>query len=292
MAKARRKRRAKKQPSREEFLQKEVNRLTGVVNKFSQRNREYHIPGDNNSNTIRFGVIGDTHIGSLYERTDALAEFYKLLEKEKIKFVLHCGDILDGGKMYRGQEFELYAVGLQRQLDAVEERYPRAKGIETHFITGNHDLSFARDCDAPVGEMIEHRRLDLHHLDDEIATVKVKTKNGEVRFRLMHPSGGTAYAVSYKSQKIVEAMAGGDKPHGVFIGHYHKADHMPCFRNVQALQVGTFQSLTPYMARKPTPAHVGGWIVEDTVGKDLSSRFKTEFIGFYEPNDKVKEIRR
>jgi hypothetical protein len=44
------------------------------------------------------------------------------------------------------------------------------------------------------------------------------------------------------------------------------------------------------MARKPTDAHVGGWIVEVVLGarEDLTSRIRAEFIGFYEPKETVK----
>ncbi|MFW6173353.1 MAG: hypothetical protein ACOC5T_06375, partial [Elusimicrobiota bacterium] len=95
------------------------------------------------------------------------------------------------------------------------------------------------------------------------------------------------YAVSYRSQKLVESYTGGEKPNAVFIGHYHKADHMPCFRNVQAIQAGAFQAQTPYMKKKQTPSHVGGWIIERTEG-DLVNRLKTEFVAFYEPKKRTR----
>ena len=101
----------------------------------------------------------------------------------------------------------------------------------------------------------------------------------------MHPSGGCAYAVSYKSQKIIESYSGGQKPRAVFIGHFHKAEVLPMWRNVRAIQAGCFCSQTPFMIKKPTPAHVGGWIIEDKICKKGTGRFKSEFISFYEPQD-------
>ncbi len=577
--------------------QKEISRLERIIDSFEKR-REYSIP--DKRKTKRFGVIGDTHIGSLYERVDALHEFYKLLKKEGIKTVLHAGDMLAGHKVYRGQEFEVYALGFEQQLESLLKNYPN-NGITTFFITGNHDDSYRRDSGINVGKEI--KRKDLVYLGHESARINI----GKGKYELLHPSGGTSYAIcvdnkteiltengwklfkdlnkgesvatlnpkthtfewqkpedyieqnyngemlhfkartfdlmvtpnhrmlvrkypkhrnhrknllfpqkshkkvnwewqlipaeelngcrqswqmmrncknfhgiggwdddfmklfgwyisegcchkngkqsiitqcqkhnpenydeikntlsnlgikfgcygrngkditisnkkiatflkenfgriskekkipkqikemekykleiliktlikgdgwingkgfgyksysnrllddvqeiaikcgygttrskdtvcltmiqnyptinekpnkinyngkiycvkvpneiilvrrngkaiwtgnSYKSQKIIEAFSGGQKPNAVFIGHYHKADHMPCFRNVQALQVGCFESQTPYMKRKPTPAHVGGWIVEDTISDKLSNRFKAEFIAFYEP---------
>ena len=68
----------------------------------------------------------------------------------------------------------------------------------------------------------------------------------------------------------------------------HKAEWLPCYRNVQGFQVGCFQSQTPFMTRKPTPAHVGGWIIEVVMGprQDLVSRVKAEFVSFYESEDR------
>jgi hypothetical protein len=82
------------------------------------------------------------------------------------------------------------------------------------------------------------------------------------------------------SQKIVEGLAGGYKPHLLVVGHYHKAELLPRIRNVAALQAGTFQMQTPFMARKGAEAHVGGWIVEFELG-ELCNRVKTEFVSFF-----------
>ena len=268
---------------KEKELEKELLRLQQIVNSFSRRKRKYRIEKASHGNTLVFAVIGDTHIGSLYERTDALQEFYKLLASEKINVVLHCGDLTDGNKVYRGQEFEQYAIGFGQQKEAVLERFPKISGIETFIIGGNHDMSyFKRNGILAVQEICKERD-DLHYLDDEIATIILETKNGKrVKYLLMHPSGATAYSVSYKSQKIVEAISGGKKPKAIFIGHFHKADYMPQWRNVHCFQVGCFESQTPYMSRKPTPAHIGGWIIEHTIEGKLTDRLKAEFINFYE----------
>ena len=73
---------------------------------------------------------------------------------------------------------------------------------------------------------------------------------------------------------------GGKKPHILGIGHFHKAEYMPRYRNVKAIQAGTFQDQTPFMARKGLAAHVGGWIIEITLG-DLYNKIKTEFVEFF-----------
>jgi predicted phosphodiesterase len=251
-----------------------------------QEKRHYIVPAKTKGNTIRFGLIGDTHIGSFYERIDALTEFYQHLAAEKITTCLHAGDIMDGCKMYRGQEFELYAHGYDAQERALADKWPDTK-VHTYFITGNHDYSFTKQIGMKVGEKLEKVIPNSTFVGTDSATVELMAGNGQsVRVGLTHPGGGTAYAISYKSQKQAEAIPGGMKPDILGIGHYHKADYLPMFRNIHIFQSGCFQSQTPFMAAKPTPAHVGGWIVEATVGdrENLVSRIRSEFIAFYEPD--------
>jgi hypothetical protein len=97
---------------------------------------------------------------------------------------------------------------------------------------------------------------------------------------LIHPGGGTSYALSYRAQKIVESLEGGTKPDLLAIGHYHKADMIPSYRNVCAIQTGTFERQTPFMARGGLSAHVGGWIGEVVKGKGHNT-IKAEFVAFY-----------
>lgn len=254
----------------------------------TQEKRHYVIPVKTIDSVIRFGLIGDTHIGSLFERVDALTEFYAYLESQGIAICLHAGDVLDGCKMYKGHEFELYAHGYDAQEKALADKWPRTK-VHTYFITGNHDYSFTKLIGMKVGEKIEQVMPNSTFVGTDAATVELKAADGKsLRVGLAHPDGGTAYAISYKSQKVAEALPGGTKPDILGIGHYHKMDYLPMFRNIHILQTGCFQSQTPFMARKPTPAHVGGWTVEAVLGerKHLVTRVKVEPVAFYEPDDR------
>jgi hypothetical protein len=125
----------------------------------------------------------------------------------------------------------------------------------------------------------------------DLGDVILKARDGsQLKIRLVHPGGGTAYAISYRLQKFIEAIPGGDKPDLLCLGHYHKAEILPSYRNVCGIQTGTFQSQSPFMARQASAAHVGGWIVEATMGKkeNLTRRFKAEFLAFFEPDVETK----
>jgi hypothetical protein len=78
---------------------------------------------------------------------------------------------------------------------------------------------------------------------------------------VVHPGGGSAYALSYSIQKIVESYEGGEKPHVGLYGHYHKL-WAGLIRNIWCVQTGTAQDQTPFMRKKRLEAHVGGAMIE------------------------------
>jgi hypothetical protein len=148
---------------------------------------------------------------------------------------------------------------------------------------------------ADVGKHIEAamQKLGLNFtmLGDEVGDVVFKTRSGRpYRVRLFHPGGGTAYAISYKMQKAINALSGGQKPDMLAEGHYHKANLLPQYRNIVGVDTGCFQSQTPFMARAGSPAHVGGWLMKPVISKaeHFTSRLSSEFLSFYEPSGEVK----
>jgi hypothetical protein len=252
-----------------------------------KRVRPYEVPVRDGDNIIRFGLIADTHIGSLYQRIDALKQFYLHCEREGIEIVLHAGDVIDGMRVYKGQEFELLPNGRSwpEQRDMFADVAPRTKNIITYFITGNHDHSFKKLIGLLAGDEFQRVRPDWKHLGQDTAAITFKTKSGQsFMIQLLHPNGGVAYALSYRLQKIIESLSGGQKPNMMVVGHYHKSLYVPGYRNVEGFYPGTFQSQTPLMVQQSSIAQVGGWIISVTLGdkKKLTSRIQSEWIGFFE----------
>jgi UDP-2,3-diacylglucosamine pyrophosphatase LpxH len=232
----------------------------------------------NGTKTIRFGLIGDTQLGSKYAQLTYLHTFYDLCEREGITNIYHTGDITDGLKMRTGHEYELYTVSADEMKDDVVNNYPRRDNITTHFITGNHDASIYKHVGYDIGQAIARERSDLVYLGRDCAVVNL-TRNCTLELR--HPWDGTAYAISYKIQKMVEAMESDSKPNILAVGHYHKAEYL-FYRNVHILQTGCFQCQTPFTRGKGISVYLGGWIITITVDESGTvKRFTPEFIPFY-----------
>lgn len=265
-----------------EFERPRVAELEAALDQVARRERQVDLEMPCRENTLSVGLISDTHYGSLYEAREQTTAFYRLCAREGVEVVLHAGDVLDGHRIYKGQEYEIHKQGFDAQLEWFAEQAP--DDVRTVFIAGNHDASFKKAAGIAVGKAITQARPDWTWLGDDYGRIDLFTANGRRwRVLLVHPDGGTPYAISYRAQGIIRDLEGGSKPQMVGIGHLHKAMLMPAVRNICTFQAGCFQWQTPFMVRKPTDAHVGGWILRITPGEDaaLSNQVEARFVAFY-----------
>lgn len=232
----------------------------------------------NGEKIVRFGLMGDTQINSLYTQLTYLHELYDFYAEEGITDVYHTGDIDEGDNMRPGHRFECYTQGADQHVAEIVKVYPKRAGMTTHFITGNHDHAFMKHAGLDIGVMIARDREDMKYLGLDSAVIWLTP---ECSLELRHPGDATSYAISYKTQKMIDAMSGGEKPHILGIGHYHKQEYI-FYRNIHAFQTGCVQAQTPWMKGKGIAAFMGGWIVEVHVHDDGTiGRIKHEFLPFY-----------
>ena len=230
-------------------------------------------------NKYRFAVVSCTQIGSKYQQLSHLYTFYQICQRRKIEIVLHCGDLVEGERVYRGQEYELFLHGADQQRRYVIENYPKMKGVQTKVILGNHDESFYKTAGYNIVESICREREDMEYVGDYYATAQIDG----IKVAMMHSAGGVAYARSYKLQKIIEQLAPEVKPHMLFVGHWHVQAHIPAYRNVEAFSMGCFQAQTPFLTRLGLFPNIGGVILEVITNESGIKSVKTEWIPFYIP---------
>jgi len=202
-------------------------------------------------------AIGDTHIGSKYERLDLLSDFYDFAEKEGAMYVLHVGDFIQGVGIYPTELSDLKKFTIDDQLDYFNEVYPKSK-LKTIGILGNHDLKQFEKGKSPNPAKLIDR--------DEIIILgnyygRLQGKGTEILIDLIHPAKQGSYAISYNAQKYIEKIKPGDKPNILLWGHNHDALYLP-YRNVHCIKCGTFQDQNPFTLRRGLMVTLGGWLIE------------------------------
>lgn len=253
-------------------------------------------------NTFLFGALGDSHLCSKYERLDVLESLYDAYAEEGVDRVFHAGNWIDGEAPFN--RFDLHTHGMDAQLDYLARAYPRRDGIDTYAVAGDdHEGWYSQRNGVDIGRRAVHTmrdagRDDWHDLGYMECFVRLVNANtgASAMLAVVHPGGGSAYALSYTVQKIVESYEGGGKPAVGLYGHYHKMEAAN-IRNVWTLQTGTQQDQTPFMRKKRLEAHVGGAIVRLTQDPSTGAivRFAPELLryfdrGYYE-NDRWSHAR-
>ena len=217
-------------------------------------------PEDRGDGWTVFGFITDNHKCNRHHRQDVEDAAYKYFAAEGVKTVLNAGNWIDGEARFNKHELEVF--GMDRQLDHWASTTPQHKGITTHFISGDdHEGWYAqREC-INIGAYAQMRaeklgREDLKFVGHVEADIELRAGKGSAILRLMHPGGGSAYALSYAPQKIVESFQGGEKPPVLLIGHYHKFDY--CYpREVHVISGGCVEDQSMFMRKLKIAAHVG-----------------------------------
>jgi predicted phosphodiesterase len=248
------------------------------------------------SDTLKVGVISDTHYGNVKYRQDVIDAAYDHFVAEKISNVYHCGNLIDGyHSRINHNELLPDCYDLEGQLAFAAQNHPKKKGITTFYIAAeDHEGWWHRRAGLNIGRLMQqyfHHTYDRKDLvcvgfgecDIELRTKAMKADVKGPIMRLLHPGGGTAYALSYKAQKISEALQGGEKPQIQLIGHYHKFDYN-YYREIHNIMVGCLEDQSLFMRKHSIPAHVGYCILEIKIQpKDgILEAVKVQWIPWYD----------
>lgn len=226
--------------------------------------REYLVPSESRINhctddtRIKIGIIADTHLCSKQQQLTYLKDFYKTCADVGVENIYHAGDMLAGVDVYPGQSNDLIRFTEDEQIDYAVEHYPCIEGITTYVISGNHDLSFVKRKGGDPLKSIALQRADIVYLGQFSAWVQFKK---QCSMYLLHPDGGSAYAASYRLQKLIESFEGGKKPNIAVMGHFHRRCYIS-ERNVHGFLGACFESQTDFLRRKAINPVVGGTILD------------------------------
>ena len=229
--------------------------------------------------SFAFGYFSDSHIGHKQFQPELFEYMVRFFKREKPDFIMNPGDHLEGMSGRPGHVYEMNRIGFSQQFKYAVELYSQLDTITHYGIDGNHDSWFFKKNDngVIVGEELEKAVKNYHHLGQDEGDIVVNN----IKIKLFHAGDGTAYATSYKLQKLIESFSGGMKPHIVLSGHYHKALYI-FLRGVHGFECGTVCGQTSWMRGKKIPAHMGFGFVRVYFNHRGVERLVHEFVPWYE----------
>lgn len=203
--------------------------------------------------SFKYGVISDTHIGHSAFDEALFNHSVRVFKKENVNFILHPGDHLEGMSGRPGHIYELNEIGFDKQLKKAVSLYKKYD-VPIVGIDGNHDNWFKSkfNMNVVVGTHLQTELKNYVNLGEWEGDIEVN----KIKIKLFHANDGSAYALSYKLQKLIESFSGGEKPNILHSGHYHK--YMYAFsRNIHAWESGTLCGQSIFMRGKKIAAHKG-----------------------------------
>lgn len=218
---------------------------------------------------IRVGAITDTHIGSIDFHEERLYQVFDEFHKAKIDFIVHAGDVLEGMSNRPGHIYELTHLGYDKQKEYAVKLLSQWQDTPIYAISGNHDRWYIKSNGANALGDLSKELKNFHFLGHDEGEISLK---GKAVLRLWHGEDGNSYALSYRLQKILESLTGGQKPNAMIVGHVHK--YVDIFeRHVMCTSIGCIQSQTAWMRSKRIAAHPGFAIIDYYVnGQGICSK--------------------
>lgn len=225
----------------------------------------------------KFIATGDSHIGHSKFRDDWWEFMIDRGIEEKVDFMYHTGDLLEGMSGRPGHIYELSEIGFEAQFAKAKSLIENVP-FQIRMINGNHDNWYTGKADQGinVGVRLEESMDNVLYLGNDEADDVV---NG-IKVKLWHGNDGSSYAISYRTQKFVEQLYGGEKPNILLAGHAHKSLFYET-RNVNVFETGTTCMQTGFMRGKKLAAHTGFWIIEVWSNENGITRIRPEWNAFY-----------
>lgn len=260
------------------MTEQDAIKLLNSTSRKPSKKRKFSI----NPDTCKYVYFSDAHIGEKHFDEPLFYQMLDVIKQEKPDFVLDVGDHLEGMSGRPGHVYELDLIGFDQQFKKAVELYQQIPA-PIFGIDGNHDDWYNKKNSAGVivGEQLEQALDNYTHLGVWEGDLEVGSGRNKIWIKLFHANDGTAYADSYKLQKLIESFSGGEKPNIVHSGHYHKAIGL-FRRNVWGFESGTLCGQSQFMRGKKLQAHKGFGLVEFDYENKSIERLNHTFFPAYD----------
>lgn len=259
---------------REQFSDSELRRL---VNGSFVAPDHTTVSHDFDGDEVCFGLISDTHLGSIYTDPDNIYRAFDVFEQRGVDFIAHCGDVHEGLSHRPGHMYECSHIGYSAQLEHSREVFSQWTDTPIYMVDGNHDRWYIKSNGAIIVEELCRGQENLKFLGHDEGNINI----AGVTIRLWHGEDGSSYAYSYRIQKIVESFTGGEKPNILLCGHTHKALPGMYDRHVFCTSAGAIQRQSRWMRSKRQASHTGFHVIRFGVNDLGVSWYEPRLYPFY-----------
>jgi len=227
--------------------------------------------------TVKIGYMSDTHVGSIYLDDSYISDAREEFAKEGVDMVVHAGDVTEGMSNRAGHIYECSELGFDAQKEKTIDLFEKFDFCPLYMIDGNHDRWFLKSNGARVvkdicGELSSAKFLGHDEGDIELGE--------NASLKLWHGEDRSSYAISYRLQKLIESLSGGDKPNILIAGHVHKYGKF-FIRNVHCIGAGCVQKQSKWMRGKRIDAHTGFGIIDAMVNETGIAKITETFYPYY-----------
>lgn len=233
---------------------------------------------------VTFAHITDTHLGSVYSSPIDMNAMFKECKEQKVQFIAHSGDVTEGLSHRPGHIYECSHYGADQQQSHAIDIF-NLTDIPIYMIDGNHDRWYIKAAGVKIVKNICEKLDHCTFLGHDQGTITV---NG-INIELFHGEDFSSYATSYRVQKVIEAMPGGEKPHVLLVGHTHKQGYF-FERNVHAVTGGALSYQSKWMRSKRLACHTGFWIIKMCIKNKEIKWFEPRWYPFYKQLDKPVKV--
>lgn len=206
---------------------------------------------------FKFAVISDTRLGSNAQQLSILNDIYKKAESMGIKHILHCGNISEGIYPINNQYADsVFKNDTNMQAMYIIDNYPYIEGINTYFLCGSKDQTHLKKNKADIGKIITSNREDMIYLGNDRCLLNIKNSVIDMR----NVKAKKTYTVSYRGQKMVDAMRSEDVPDILLYGGLLQMESFN-YRGVRLISAPSCCASTNEMINNEYNNIVGNWFV-------------------------------
>ena len=232
-----------------------------VVRKYFQKRKHYEVkPPKEELHMKQFGVVSDTHYGSIWSQPSMVNTFCYEAYNRGITDMFHIGDISDGDYHTIRPDYvkHVFLYGATAHVDYAAKTLPKYPGMKWKVICGSHDESHSFNYGPfDFGKELEKRRKnDLEYIGQDKGIVCFD----KCKIELFHPGGGTSRILSTKPQNGIDQIPSNTKPNLSLRGHYHKVYYM-LYRNIHMLLCPCNVDQSRFMMKNEIPNLMGDYFV-------------------------------